>query len=61
MSIERKQTVVLIARQIAIHNGYTWQLVPTSSGQIKAQDKYRTLAESILATVERAAAVRWSV
>jgi hypothetical protein len=51
-ALAREETKLLIARQIAIHEGYTWQLHP-SAGQLKKQCRYLTLAENILATVER--------
>lgn len=55
----RKQCQLLIARQAAIGAGYTWQVHPNPPQQ-KVQDRYLALAGSILATVERAAMVKWS-
>ncbi len=57
-TITRKQTQLLIARQIGIHDGYTWQVAPHYHQQ-KKQDALLALAGSILATVERAAVVTW--
>lgn len=52
----RERTKVLIARQHAIFNGHTW-LMPGHPGidrqQEKLRQRYLTLAENILATVER--------
>jgi hypothetical protein len=50
----RDEAKLLIARQIAINNGLVW-------GNLKLRDQYiyLTLAENILATVERKAEVKW--
>lgn len=55
----RKRCALLIARQIAIANGYAWQLHPSAS-QSKVQARYMTTAESCLATIERSmVSFRW--
>lgn len=46
----RQACLILIARQIAIHDGLFWDRLPS-----KRRDDYMTLATNILATVERAA------
>jgi hypothetical protein len=51
----RRKVVQRIARQVATFDGYTWQQCPNVQQQ-KREARYRTLAESILATVERGAA-----
>lgn len=48
----RKETIVLVARQIAIFEGYTWQVAPNAQ-QSKKQSGYITLATNIAATIER--------
>lgn len=56
----RKRHVLLVARQIAIANGYTWTFTPSAS-QSKVQAKYMTTAESIVATIERGmSSFRWA-
>lgn len=56
----RAHCKLLIARQLAINNGYRWQEQPSTTQQRKAQATFSTHAESILATVERTAyTFRW--
>lgn len=51
----RMDARLLIARQVALCNGQQWdKLAP------KQREIYRTLAENILATVERKASVKWN-
>lgn len=52
--MNRGDTKILIARQIAMQHGRVWQSLSQ-----KTQTEILVLAENILATVERKAAVRW--
>lgn len=46
--MKRAACITMIARQIAVRNGLVWTKLPQ-----KLQIEYTTLAENILATVER--------
>lgn len=46
--MKRDAALISITRQIAIFNGHVWDRLPE-----KIQINYRTLAQNILATVER--------
>lgn len=54
----RADTKRMIARQIAIADGYVWQSHPNAQ-QMRKHQTYLTLAENILATVERCM-TKWS-
>jgi hypothetical protein len=48
MPLNRDRAKIAIARQVAINNGQTWERLNHAN-----QNRYLTLAENILATVER--------
>jgi len=50
----KRKCIELIARQIAIQNGQFWDRLPEAK-----RHGYKTLAFSILVTVERNAKVTW--
>lgn len=54
----RKETIILVARQVALTHGYNWQIAPNAM-QAKKQREYITYAEGIVRTIERKMA-SWS-
>lgn len=49
----RSETITLIARQVATFNGVSYSMLATKPALAKRKASFDTLAESILATVER--------
>lgn len=48
----RKRALMLVARQIAISQGYIWQLHPNAQ-QERKQARIMTLAQNCVVTIER--------